>query len=112
MREKFLRCLFVLAIFTIAHCKKDSGSDNTYGLPNATRSGVGVMACRINGVNAIAWSKDHQCGAHVSGDKVQLAVRYGKDFLKRIIIGSISGVQVNQDYTLRYGIREIPFSYT
>lgn len=44
-----LTCFFILP-----QCKKDSTSDNPYGLPNATQEGNNIFACRVNGVNWIS----------------------------------------------------------
>lgn len=55
---KLLSVLFLLITgFCFAECRKHHNTplpDNPYGLPNATQTGAGVFACRINGVNAIA----------------------------------------------------------
>jgi hypothetical protein len=48
--------LVLICIFCFSNCHKNSNPapDNPYGLPNATQTGAGVFAYRINGVNAIA----------------------------------------------------------
>ncbi len=49
--------IFILTCSCFAQCKKNNNasiSDNPYGLPNATQTGAGAFACRINGENFIA----------------------------------------------------------
>ncbi len=51
--------IFILTCSCFVQCKKNNNasiSDNPYGLPNATQTGAGVFACRINGVNFVAGS--------------------------------------------------------
>ncbi|MGN6196917.1 MAG: hypothetical protein ACTHOB_18395 [Ginsengibacter sp.] len=45
--------------FCFAQCRKNKSPapDNPYGLPNATQTGSGFLACRINGLNFIGVRK-------------------------------------------------------
>ncbi|MBS1756218.1 MAG: hypothetical protein JSU03_02965 [Bacteroidetes bacterium] len=69
MKTKYL--LFLIAIiFCFNQCKKDHSPtpDNPYGLPNATQTGAGVFACRINGRNFIAGKQPYYLnGAQLQG---------------------------------------------
>lgn len=51
----FVALLFLL---TASECKKPKQiiPDNPYGLPNATQTGAGIFACRVNGQNFIAYN--------------------------------------------------------
>lgn len=60
--------LYTSIIFVVlVTCSKNTppSPDNPYGLPNATQTGAGVFACRINGANAIAnlYNCPYWCGA-------------------------------------------------
>ncbi len=51
-----LPLLLVFCIVTISACVKNTAPplpDNPYGLPNATQTGEGLVACRVNGRNWI-----------------------------------------------------------
>ena len=60
--------LFLCFCFAQCHKDKTPAPDNPYGLPNATQTGAGVFACRINGTNAIAKNDIYHQGGGVHND--------------------------------------------
>jgi hypothetical protein len=70
--------LLTLFIFSFSDCKKDKGSqpDNTYGLPNATQSGLMMFACRMNGQNVISSVTSSQNGK-IAKDSIWVFSSFG-----------------------------------
>ncbi len=92
---KLLPPLFLIfTCFCFAQCKKHIHTptpDNPYGLPNATQTGAGVFACRINGVNAIAKNDINSVGGWMSKNRDTLSVGgiFRKVFFQQIAFGSL-----------------------
>src|SRR5215831_13717908 len=101
--------LTLLSLFLcigFAQCTKhhEPPADNPYGLPNATQTGAGVFASRINGVNAIAKNNINNLGAWMSPnrDTLNIAGSFGYRYFQEIMLGSIDRNRiVNQSYSLR-----------
>jgi hypothetical protein len=89
-----------------AQCKKDRNKpkpDNPYGLPNATQTGAGVFACRINGTNFIAKNNINSIGAWMSPQKDTLTVfgEFAHTFFQHLTLGSIQkDRKINKTYYL------------
>lgn len=96
-----LICL-VIVLLQGAGCRKSvPEADNGYGLPNATQSGFGVFAFRMNGVNYAANNDLYNLGASVIKDTV--AVRaffdYGR-FFGGFYLGTAANAKLNTVYDL------------
>lgn len=74
--KKIKRTIWLLIatiLLTASKCKKDTVKpDNPYGLPNATQTGAGVFACRINGQSAIAKNRLGIIGASLTNDTLYI----------------------------------------
>ncbi|HSZ87515.1 MAG TPA: hypothetical protein VK787_15890 [Puia sp.] len=114
MKKSFLFYVIVLLLFSFSNCKKDNGpkSDNPYGLPNATRSGLGTFACRINGIDFIA-----KYGAYnglpngkYSSDSTTLGASFGSNYFLFFDVHVKENVQLNLAYEM-YNNSNLSFVY-
>jgi hypothetical protein len=67
--------VLIFTCFCFAECKKQihtPNADNPYGLPNATQTGAGVFACRINGLNFVAPNSIGHQGGGVGNDSIEV----------------------------------------
>ncbi len=96
-----LTALLVTTLFTFNQCKKDKTTDptpdNTYGLPNATQTGVNIFACRVNGVNWISELGIYKMGGGVSNDTLSCRGTVNGDIIEVLILG---GANQNSSYNL------------
>ncbi len=79
-----------ILISSCSSCKKQDNPapDNPYGLPNATQTGTGVFACRINGQNFISYYNIRNTKATLlAGDTIWVI---GTQELSNIVYQSIS----------------------
>lgn len=103
--RKYLLCIpaLVLVFLTgISGCKKQAITpDNPFGLPNATQTGEGVFAFRMNNTNYLAKSDLEHLSAGIIKDTVAVVggFPYGR-FFGRIFIGIVGTAQQNVLYDL------------
>jgi hypothetical protein len=95
--------LILICIFCFSQCHKNSSPtpDNPYGLPNATQTGAGVFACRIDGVNFIAKNDINHIGGWMSPNRDTLNVfgTYSPLYFQTIVIGSTDkNRHINETY--------------
>ncbi|MDR0793593.1 MAG: hypothetical protein LBE82_09825 [Chitinophagaceae bacterium] len=92
----------LLFIFCFAQCNKNTSPppDNPYGLPNATQTGAGIFACRINGVNCIAKDDIFHQGGGIYNDSVLINGRFliGDGPVGIIVLGMQSNAKTNITY--------------
>lgn len=90
--------LFLLLI----SCHKSSVVlDNPYGLPNATQTGAGIFACRINGVNFIAPYGPEAVGGFIINDSLTVHGKFitGR-FFYFLVFGVFKSLHENTTYNL------------
>lgn len=96
--------LFICFCFAQCHKDKTPPSDNPYGLPNATQTGAGVFACRINGVNAIAKNDIYHIGGwmSVSRDTLRVFGSFGEKYFQVLSLGTIKkNRQIDTPYSFQ-----------
>jgi hypothetical protein len=106
--------LFICFCFAQCHKDKTPAPDNPYGLPNATQTGAGVFACRINGINAIAKNDIyHQGGGASINDTIAVKGSFiiGR-FFATIYVGLESNAMENVTYSLADTIHTYCFFIT
>jgi hypothetical protein len=62
--------LLISILFVCSKCKKDDiiPTDNPYGLPNATQTGVNTFACRVNAQNWVSEPGIYKTGGSFNTD--------------------------------------------
>ncbi len=95
--------ILIFSCFCFAECHKDKSPtpDNPYGLPDATQTGKGMFACRINGVNAIAKNDIDHIGGWMSSNRDTLRVfgSFGKNYFQVLSLGTNKkNKQINSPY--------------
>jgi hypothetical protein len=103
MSYKSVIVILFLVVITISQCKKDSGlpSDNPFGLPNATQTGEGIFAFRMNNANYSASNDLVHLGGIIINDTVAIkcSVPYGRFFVN-VFIGTAANARQNITYNL------------
>ena len=113
MKKFFLFYVIVLLLFSFSNCKKDNGpkSDNPYGLPNATQSGLGTVACRINGIDFIAKGGTYSVPTgEYSSDSTTLGASFGSNYFLIFAVHVKENVQLNVAYQM-YNNSNLSFVY-
>jgi hypothetical protein len=107
LKNLCLYYLLTITLFSISYCKKNSAdSDNPYGLPNATKKGLRVFACRINGSNRIAGPGIISQNGNISFDSVTVFGEFGDPYYFEHLGFTVYGsVKINFPYSLTDSIQ-------
>jgi hypothetical protein len=100
--NKILPYLIVLiSILSFFDCKKDNVKyDNPYGLPNATQTGAGIFAWRLNGENMIAKNGVYSQGGKYSYDSTILGASFGNSYYLVFGIHVLGHAKLNSAYAI------------
>jgi hypothetical protein len=93
--------ILTLFILSFSDCKKDTVKyDNPYGLPNATQTGAGIFAWRLNGENMVAKNDIYRQIGKYSSDSTTLGAVFGNNYYLIFGIHVIGNAQLNSSYSI------------
>jgi hypothetical protein len=93
--------ILLITILSFVNCKKQTIKyDNPYSLPNATQTGVGTFACRLNGANLIAKDGIYSQGGKYTSDSTILGATFGKLSFLSLGIHVLGSAQLNLAYPI------------